>query len=780
MNTQSWTKHIDEGHIAWLTFDVPGAKVNTFSTSAMGELETLLDELRGDQSVKAVVFKSGKSNGFIAGADIDEFSSLKDEGDAQEKAGRGQKVFGKIKALPVPTVAVIHGACLGGGLEMALHCDYRLVTDYEKTNMGAPEVNLGILPGWGGTQLLPKLVGLPQAMGMILTGKAMIWKKARRMGLADGVVAHAFLEEQTCAFIERILSRVGRMKVMKKRASGQPRLMRMMSAVPWGRKFIYGQSRKQIMKKSHGQYPAPLEALGVIEASFGHTTLEDGLKLEAEAFGRLACTPISRHLVWLFQESTQAKKKAKGETHSLERGGVVGAGIMGAGIAWALSHAGMTVRLRDINWEAAAKGIQSCSRMFKQLVKRRKMTHAQMNLGMHRIRPGVDATGFRKLDVVVEAVAEDLDIKRTVLQDIEANVGPDTIIATNTSSLPLGELSDMLKKPDRFVGLHFFNPVNRMPLVEVVPGPGTSEIATQTAVRLVQNLGKLPIVVGDCAGFLVNRILLPYLVESSWMLEEGVKPENLDQALVDFGMPMGPLALVDEVGIDVGVKVAKVLEEAYGERMRVPAILDLLASTDGLRGKKSGRGIYTYKKGKAKSKVNPAVMRMVKVGRQQDNLSARELTAEQMVDRAVLIMVNEAARCLEEGVVESAGSLDLAMVMGTGFAPFRGGLLRYADERGLEPVKKALDSLADEFGDRFRPAPLIEKLVNEQGTFHALDCSQFRMNDHGPGNQETRNSTLTEHPEESQLPALTADSGEPERFGSSTGESEFAEQNPAA
>ncbi len=714
--TNSWTLTVDDGNVAWLTFDLAGEKVNKFTAAAMSELREILAKEVSRESVDALVIRSGKSGSFIVGADINELARIGDAADARAKADEGKAVFGAIAGLKIPTVAVIHGPCLGGGLEMALACRYRLVTDHPKTSLGLPEVNLGIIPGWGGTQRLPRLLGLQAALKMILGGRPVDGRRAYRMGLADAITAEPFLEEQTRRFVEGVLTRQGQRDVARRRKRRQRFGTRLLAGNPLGRWLIYRGARRQIWKRTKGHYPAPLEALEVVRRTYRR---QGGAAIETNAFAALAVTAISRNLVWLFQASQRLRKGSAPASRQLEpvgRAGVIGAGIMGGGIAWALSRAGIPVRLKDITWDAVAKGMASAAGACRALVKRRKMTRAEMDLTMLRIGPCVDYTGFGDADVVIEAVAEDLEIKKKVLAEIEANVREDTIIATNTSSLSLDDMAQALKRPERFVGLHFFNPVPRMPLVEVVPGPHTSKETVVAAAELIRRLDKTPLIVGGCAGFLVNRILLPYLIESAWMFEEGVDGARLDGLLERFGMPMGPLALVDEVGLDVGYKVAKVLEDAYGERMHVPEALGAVAATGDVLGRKTGAGFYRYRKGR--KKPNRRVERLAKQARAADGVDARRLTDEQIVDRAILIMVNEAARCLEEGVIPDAETLDMAMVMGTGFAPFRGGLLRYADERGVKEIRQRLEELASQFGDRFKAAPLIEQIAGNGGRFY--------------------------------------------------------------
>lgn len=713
-----WTVTVDQEWIAWLTFDLPDRKVNTLTAAAMTELRGILDQFPGDRQIRALVITSAKRDSFIVGADIDELAAITSVEDAQTKARTGREVFDTLQAVSLPTIAVIDGACLGGGLEMALACDYRLVTDRDKTSLGFPEVNLGIIPGWGGTQRLPSLVGLTQALQMILSGKPVDGPKAYRVGLADGIVAPQFLKEQTYRFVDRVSGASGRREVLARRRAAVPFPMRLLAATWPGRRLIYGRVKRQVLARTKGHYPAPLEALQVVSATHRRRNV-DGGAVETEAFARLIGTAISRNLVWLFQAGQRLKKGVRTSSkppHPISAAGVVGAGIMGSGIACALSNAGISVRMKDVQWEVVAKGMASAASIYRRRVKRRRMTPDQMSLAMHRIAPTVDDVGFGGLDLVIEAVVEDLQIKKTVLRSIEKHVRPDTIIATNTSSLSLESLAGDLAHPERFVGLHFFNPVDRMPLVEVVAAGRTSPGTLVAAAALVRRLGKIPMVVGDCAGFLVNRILLPYLIESAWMFEEGTEIERIDGLLEKFGMPMGPLALVDEVGLDIGYKVAKVLEDAYGDRMRVPGALGAIAENGDFLGKKSGCGFYRYRNGRRRP--NRRLGRLARRSRQVDGVRARTLSDEEIVDRAILIMVNEAARCIGEGVVEGPEAVDMAMVLGTGFAPFRGGLLRYADERGVSAIKARLDELSSAFGDRFTSAPLIDSIADKGGGFY--------------------------------------------------------------
>ncbi|MCH7798140.1 MAG: enoyl-CoA hydratase/isomerase family protein [Planctomycetes bacterium] len=712
----AWTITLDSDNIAWLTFDLFGEKVNKLTATALAELESILDEQVGG-AVRAVVIRSAKKNSFVVGADINELAGITDLDDAAAKADLGKRIFEKLAALPVPTLAVIHGTCLGGGLELALACRYRLVTDHSSTSLGVPEVNLGIIPGWGGTLRIPRVVGLPQGLKLILTGRPVDGRRAARIGLADAITGEPFVEEQARRFIENVLTRQGQREVARRRRRCRGWSARFVTSTSVGQWLVLRQARRQVLARTRGHYPAPLSALDVVARTYRRAG-ETAAAIETEAFARLAVTPISRNLVWLFQAGQRLKKAhcAGDGTRPVTRAAVVGAGIMGSGIAWSLARNEVNVRLKDVSWPALGKGMAAAASAFGALVRRRRMTESEMTLAMHRIGPTVDDTGFGDVDVVIEAVAENMQVKKTVLAAIEKVVGPDTLICTNTSSLSLKELSGALERPERFVGLHFFNPVPKMPLVEVVAGPQTTKQTVVAAAELVKRMGKTPMIVGDCAGFLVNRILLPYLIESAWMFEEGIELRRIDTLLEGFGMPIGPLALVDEVGLDVGYTVAKVLEEAYGQRMQVPGALGSVVRTGEFLGRKTGAGFYRYRNGR--KKPNRRVERLAREARREDGISARELTDEQIVDRAILIMVNEAARCLEEGVIAEPETLDMAMVMGTGFAPFRGGLLKYADERGVVEIRDRLGELARQFGDRFKAAPLIDKIAATRGSFY--------------------------------------------------------------
>jgi 3-hydroxyacyl-CoA dehydrogenase / enoyl-CoA hydratase / 3-hydroxybutyryl-CoA epimerase len=712
----TFTLSVDTEKIGRLVFDLPGEKVNKFSASVVAELEAIVNTLSSRTDIRALVVMSGKPDVFIAGADIKEIMAVTTEADALNKAQVGQKLFQRFSELPFPTVAVIDGACLGGGLEFALSCTYRFVSDAEKTSLGLPEVNLGIIPGWGGTQRLPRLIGLPAGVDLVLSGKPVNGPKALKLHLADACCARAFLPDEVPKFVAAILTPEGRGRVLAKRKRGFSWL-----EMPGGRSLLFSQAHKTVLAKTKGKMPAPLAAIDLIKRTRA-MPLAQGLAEEARTFAQLAPTSVSKCLVDVFFASEAIRKDGGAPTPGAfpetSRAGVLGAGVMGGGIAWWFSSNAIPVRLKDISWEAIARGYQCASQYFDQLVKIRKLTTNDLSVRMHRISGGLDYTGFHTVDVVVEAVVEDINVKKKVFAELEGHVRDDTLICSNTSSLSITEMATALRKPERFVGLHFFNPVNRMPLVEVIPGEKTSREAVAQVAALSRKLGKTVVVVKDCPGFLVNRILLPYMNEAAWLLQEGGEVEVIDEAILEFGMPMGPFRLTDEVGIDVGYKVAKILAQGYGERMTVADVLKHIAEDLELKGAKTGEGFYIHDpKRKKEPSINPDVAPFVAGLRKDMSAAAREIAPTEIVDRCMLTMVNEAAKCIEESVVAKPAFLDLAMIMGTGFPPWRGGPLHHANAVGIATVVARLDQLREKHGIRFQCAELLRTMAKNGEKF---------------------------------------------------------------
>ncbi|MBD5779147.1 enoyl-CoA hydratase/isomerase family protein [Pelagicoccus sp. NFK12] len=722
MKRDAFELKVDDRGVARLVFDLPGEKVNKFSHPVMKQFLDMLDVVSKHPDIKVLLLESSKPGIFIAGADIGELAKIKDEKDGETKARFGQAVFERLEELPFPTVAVIDGACVGGGLECALACRFRLVSDSPKTKLGLPEVSLGIIPGWGGTQRLPRLLGLPRALELILSGRSVNGKKAVKMGLAHRLLAHEFVEEGVQAFVQELLLNPSMARRSKRKGGLADRFL---SGTPLGRWLVYRKARQNLERRTKGKYPAPEAALEVVKKTYGRKGAA-GFACEAKEFSKLCVTHVSKNLVQLFYTNESLKKDAGiGDTlhpAPIRSAAVLGAGVMGGGIAWLLSSKDIPVRMKDIKWDAIAAGFAEANSYYGQLVKRRKMRQREVNLKMHRISGTVDYTGFRNVDLVIEAVVEDLEVKRKVLRDVEKRIPANAVIATNTSSLSLVDLGEGLVHPERLVGMHFFNPVNRMPLVEVIAGPRSSQEAVAKVIDLTRRLGKTPIVVNNCSGFLVNRILIPYLNESAYMLQEGTSMERIDKVLEDFGLPMGPFALADEVGIDVGLKVALILEKAYGKRMRVADIMKAVYEEGHLLGKKDGKGFYLHK-GKERIPNEKAIGDLARAVQERLHVDHHDLDTDEIVDRALLCMVNEAARCLEEDIVHTPEYLDMAMIMGTGFPPFRGGPLRYADERGLSDICRSLEALQKKFGERYEPSGLLLEMERTGRRFYETSSS---------------------------------------------------------
>ena len=687
--------------IATLCFDREDSPVNILSSEVLRNLASKIDELKKNQDIKLLKFTSAQEGIFIAGADISQIERLHDEEEAYDLVREGQQILSKISALPFPTVAIIDGACLGGGLELALCCDYRLATEGSKTKIGLPEVNLGVLPGFGGTQRLKKLTGLSKALELILGGKVLNGQKAQKLGIVDACVPQGYLEFKERSFCEQVLNEPEKILAKRKQGSLMDRFL------PF---VVFSYARKNVMARTKGKYPAAIAVMDLFEKT-QNKEVEEGLEYEARAFSKLVVTDISKNLIGLFYASEALKKergvKRKVNPIPINMINVIGAGVMGSGIVFQFSKIGKLVRMKLRRYEQAAEAMTSIQKVYDAIMKRGRLSSHEVSIKMGHISYTTEFSGFKHCDLALEAIVEKKEAKQELYAQFEDIMDEKAIIASNTSSLSISMLSEKMHHPERFVGMHFFNPVPRMPLVEIIPGKKTSDKTVATVVALAKEAGKTPIVVGDCAGFLVNRILLPYINEAVRMFEEGADFEHIDRLILDFGMPMGPFILADEVGLDVGYKVAKVLEDAYGERMKVSSILDRVYQQMQLLGKKSGKGFYIHGK---KREANEEVKRLV--------FSKRLFDEKEVVDRALLIMVNEAAMCLQEGIVDNAQYLDMAMVMGTGFPPFRGGLLRYADAVGIDSVVITLESLAKNHGIRFKPAKLLLDMAKDKRTFY--------------------------------------------------------------
>ncbi len=688
-----------DGDLAILWFDLPGEKVNKLSSATLRELSSMLDTVAASDA-KKLIFASRKRGIFIAGADIEEFTRVTGAADAKAYVTLGQQVFTKVQNLKQTTVAAIDGVCLGGGCELALSCDWRVMSDSPRAQIGLPEVKLGIFPAWGGTSKLPRLIGLPAALDIILNGKALDGKRAKRTGLVDEVVEPGIVLQVAKKFGDRGKRR------------GGVRTKFYVEGNPLARNLIFGKARKAVMQQTKGHYPAPLKALEVMEYAMS-AGVERGMQREAEEASALVNDDVAKNLVQLFFLMEESKKDPfAAQPRDVSYVGVLGAGVMGGGIAQIVADkTDADVRMRDINWQAIGGGMKAASKVWRRKVERRRMTRGEMARKLARITGTVDWSGFHRADVVIEAVVESIPIKRQVLAEFEGLARPDAIFATNTSTIPITQIAAEAKRPENVVGMHFFNPVDRMPLVEVIRGEKTSDVALVTVARLARQLGKTVVYCNDGPGFVVNRILGPYMNESGFLLEEGNTIESLDKAMTDFGMPMGPMALLDEVGIDVAAKVAVILGEAFASRMSQKSVVVEKLYADGRHGKKNGKGLYLYADGKRKG-PDPSVYKVLGIR------SPHPADARAVVERMVLAMVNEASVILDEKIVASSGELDLAMIMGTGFPPFRGGLLRYADSLGTPYIVSRLDELSSRVGPRFRPNEPLKRLAERDGKFY--------------------------------------------------------------
>lgn len=712
--TSSPTFEIDSQGIGWITFDDPDRPLNVLTAPVMSRLAETLVEADGAARAgrtRVVVVRSGKPSSFIAGADVDELATIEDPGEAETKIRLGQAVYNDLESLPVPTLAAVHGVCVGGGVEMSLACDYRVASDSKKSTFHLPEVQLGILPAWGGTTRLPRLVGLQAALDMLLTGKRVHAKKAKRIGLVSDVFPAELFHEKTRDFALAIASGT---------ETGRPRkrglATRALDDTGIGRRVVLRTARKRVLATTGGHYPAPLRILDVLAEHVGGST-EKSLAAEARAGAELLVSPVCKNLVHVFH-MREAARKAKGLGGTEDAGrdvtelGVLGAGVMGGGIGQLAAHKHIRVYLKDINHEAVSGGLQHARSLFDKAVKRRRISRREAAQHMELMSGGLDYHGLSAADVVVEAIVEKMEIKRAVLSELEGHVAPRCVIATNTSSLSVDEMAEALERPERFCGMHFFNPVHRMPLVEVIRGTHTSDEAIATVYGLALKLGKVPVVVGDGAGFLVNRILGPYLNEAGFLLEDGAPIAQIDRVAKEFGMPMGPLRLIDEVGIDVSGHAGASLHQALGNRLTPSPVLLQLGRTARL-GRKGGSGFYTYEGGKEKGVDQTVYDELGSVVPPPVDVADKVIR-----DRLVIAMINEAARLLEDGIVTSAADVDLAMIMGTGFPPFRGGLLRFADTVHPRALLDSVRELEAASGPRFAPAPVIVRLAADDRGFY--------------------------------------------------------------
>ncbi|CAM3533049.1 3-hydroxyacyl-CoA dehydrogenase NAD-binding domain-containing protein [Arcobacter aquimarinus] len=682
-------------NIATLTFDLKDEKINKLSFEILKEFDEKLNQIKEDSSIKALVIDSAKKDIFIAGADIKEIEKLKDEKEVYDSLIEVHEIFNKLENLQIPTIAYINGACMGGGLELALACKYRVCSTNPKTKIAFPEIKLGIFPGFAGTIRAPKVVGLVNALDLILSGKTIDAKKAYKIKLADMIFDNAQKEFMLDDFIKKAIY-----GTVKNRITFNP-----LNYAPLN-EIVFKKALKNLESKVHKDFKAPYVALDVIKATL-HKELEDAIKIEAKEFSKLAVTKESKNMIKLFFLFEKLNKNYEKSSNPISNAVVLGNGVMGKGIIYLFSKYLKDVRIKLRDLSQAHEILKDVAKIYDYSIKSKSMTKNQLDFKLNKISYTDKFIGFKNFDFVIEAIIEDEKTKKATYKELENVIGENTIIATNTSSISIEKLSDEIKNKENFLGVHFFNPVNLMPLVEIIPTKHTSKQSINKVCEMLINSGKTPIIVGDCAGFIVNRILLPYLNEAAFILEQGSKIERIDSIIKDFGMPMGPFTLADTVGIDIGYKVANILNEAYGDRMPIASIIEKMYEKN-LLGVKTKEGFYEYT-GRDKY-PNSHVTSML-----ENN--GKIFNDEEILERCLYIMINEASRCLEENIVTEASVIDFAMITGTGFPAYKGGLLSYANEIGLKNILESLRKFEKEYGERFKPSNLLVKLVEEYEDF---------------------------------------------------------------
>src|SRR5262245_418376 len=680
-----------DDHICVLTFDRPDSGANIFDDATLDELNEHLDAVENDTSIRGLIITSAKKSIFVAGADLKTLLQASKTGEMGEFVERGQQVFNRLADLKIPTVASVHGASAGGGYEVALACDYRVASDDPATRIGLPETGLGLLPAWGGCTRLPRLIGAEKATEVILKGKLCSAQEALKLGLVDEIAPRDQLLD-----VARKKLRDGKHKL----EGGAP-------ATP---------GSQEIAPPKQSGNPAPERAYEIINKTQSISP-DESLRMELDGIVELGKMESTQNLIRNFFLAEKYKKgTSRTPSEKIVHAAVIGAGVMGSGIAQWLSSCGVTVILRDVAREQIDRGLANIEKVYADAVKRGLVSEEKAKQGRARICGSTAPMELRDVQFVIEATSEKMEIKKEVFRELAMEAGPKSIVATNTSALPVSELADVTVSPEHVIGLHFFNPVSRMKLVEVVIAKQTSDETRDRSLAFVRQIGKVPVIVRDSPGFLVNRVLFPYLLDAAELFESGVDPKRIDSALVEWGMPMGPLRLIDEIGVDITIDIGNTLEKAYGQRDHVPIVLLWLRDQQTL-GRKTGAGFFKYE-GKSQ-KPNDSLVKWRGGGEGSTKgqpASSPPATADDIARRLMLLMVNEAARCVEEGVVDSPEDADYGMILGTGFAPFRGGPLRFAEHFGLKRVVEELERLA-RTEEKFAPCEILKK--------HARDGTKF-------------------------------------------------------
>ena len=726
LNLKNIRFDVDADGVATVLLDRHGEDFNSLGPELASDLFAAIEYIEGSDEIKAVVIGSAKKDNFLSGADIRWLRGLDDAETAREMLTDAQAGFGRIEKLAAehgkPVVAAIHGACLGGGTELALACSMRIASNDEKrTQLGQPEVKLGLIPAVGGTQRLPRLVGIAAALDLILTGRSVRPRRALRMGLID----------ESCP--REVLFDIARKRALEAAQSspgqsdeGGKTIGRIRSFLapshlqqlaleenPVGRRMLFSKAEEAMLKKTKGNYPAPPAALRAVRIGIDEGT-DAGYAAEIDEFAELLVGPEARAQMSIFFATQDLKKDTGVDSAAtatpVDRTAVLGGGLMGGGIAAVnTTNAGVPTRIKEVNDAGVRRGLAYVAGVLDKQVKRRRLKPRAAAKMMHLVTGTTDWSGFADVDLVIEAVFEDLELKRDMVRQVEAATGADTIFASNTSSIPISLIAEGAARPENIIGMHYFSPVEKMPLLEIIVTDQTADWVTATAVAFGKRQGKTVIVVNDGTGFYTSRIIAPYMNEVGWLLEDGVPIEDIDSAMVDWGFPVGPVQLTDEVGIDVGAKVGKVMREAFGDRLATPTGFDKLVADD-RKGRKNGRGFYLYEDGTRKG-VDETVYETLGVA--PETVLARS----DIQDRVGLHMVNEAARCLEEGILRSARDGDIGAIFGMGFPPFTGGPFSYVDRVGADVIVDRLAQLAETHGDRYRPAAILSEYAAEGRKF---------------------------------------------------------------
>ncbi len=693
-------------NVAVITLDAPSSSVNTLNEDLMEEFAGLLDHIESSEDIHGAVLVSGKDHNFIAGADIEMFKARETAEEIEQLSRDGHTILNRIEAFPKPIVVGIHGSCMGGGVELSLACHYRIASNHSKTVLSLPEVKLGLLPGTGGTQRFPRLVGIQKSLSYMLTGKNIFARSAYKIGLVDELVHKDILVDVGIKAVENI--RAGKFTRKPKLSFTE----KVLEGNPIGRSIIFSQARKKTLAQTRGNYPAPLKIIEAVEYGFKHG-VEKGLQNESKLFGELGATTESRALVELFFAMTGAKNNPQKElVRPVNNIGVLGAGLMGSGIAdVSINKGDFQVILKDRDLEAAAKGEQTIYDDIQKKVNKRIITTSDRDQTMSRMVSTDSYEGFHKTDLVIEAVFEDLNLKHTIIKEVEAHTHPDTIFASNTSSLPISDIAKGAQNPELVIGMHYFSPVQKMPLLEIIKTEHTADWVTATAYDVGVKQGKTVIVVNDGPGFYTTRILAPYMNEALLLLEEGASIPFLDKIMKDFGYPVGPMALLDEVGIDVGAHVGETMSPMFNARGAKSSTKAAELKEAGYLGRKNKKGLYLYEEGK-KKQVNTEIYSFFG----GSNRTEPDTQTAQM--RMTLCMVNEATYCLQENILLSAKDGDLGAILGLGFPPFTGGPFRYLDTFGIQKAVELLTQYQEEFGPRFKPSDLLLEYARSNKTFY--------------------------------------------------------------